>query len=325
MDEDHQLPTPHNNFFQFALSNLKAARSLIETQLPADVLAELNLETLRLESGSFVDPALRSRQSDMLYSAELVSGLSNEAESVPDRVLLYFLVEHKSEPDSQTVLQLLSYIVRIWERLLRDGLSLSPVIPLVVYHGNRAWTVARDLDDLVPASKAVRGFQVRFGCPILDLSQRSNDEIGGDSLLQVTLRMLKYGRDRQLQAELFSILQILRSVGEGFPIQQWLDAIQVYAMSANNDLTSEELKQTLASVFPTQFYPGSIADRLLEEGREEGREEGLEKGKLAGKIQMLQELLGDPISTDAELISSGQEALEAKAQALQDRVRRQDM
>ena len=127
-------------------------------------------------------------------------------------------------------------------------------------------------------------------------------------------------RDQQLQAELFSILQILRSVGDGFPIRQWLDAIQVYAMSANNDLTSEELKQTLASVFPTQFYPGSIADRLLEEGREEG----LEKGKLTGKIQMLQELLGDPISTDAELISLGRDALDAKLQALQARVRNHD-
>ena len=128
------------------------------------------------------------------------------------------------------------------------------------------------------------------------------------------------GRDQQLQAELFSILQILRSVGDGFPIRQWLDAIQVYAMSANNDLTSEELKQTLASVFPTQFYPGSIADRLLEEGREEG----LEKGKLTGKIQVLQELLGDPISTDAELISLGRDALDAKLQALQARVRNHD-
>ncbi|QDV85033.1 hypothetical protein TBK1r_39870 [Stieleria magnilauensis] len=95
-------------------------------------------------------------------------------------------------------------------------------------------------------------------------------------------------------------------------------------MSANNDLTSEELKQTLASVFPTQFYPGSIADRLLEEGREEGREEGIEKGKLTGKIQVLQEFLGDPISTDAELISLGRGALDAKLQALQAHVRNHD-
>ncbi len=52
-------------------------------------------------------------------------------------------------------------------------------------------------------------------------------------------------------------------------------------------------KQTLKSVFPTQFEPGSLADRLLIQGREEG--------KLAGKIQTFQELLlGEPVSTDDE-------------------------
>jgi hypothetical protein len=44
-----QLPTPHNNFFQFALSQLPNARNLIETQLSEAALAELDLESLRLK------------------------------------------------------------------------------------------------------------------------------------------------------------------------------------------------------------------------------------------------------------------------------------
>ncbi len=328
MDQDHNLPTPHNNFFQFALSNLTTARSLLETQLPAEVIAEIDLDTLRVENGTFVDPALRGRQSDMLYSAEFATRLVYPPTFPPERVLLYFLVEHKSEPDSKTVLQLLSYIVRLWEQLIRDGQSIAPVIPLVVYHGKREWTVARNLDDLIPAPQAVREFQIRFGFPILDLSTRSNDEIGGDSLLQVTLRMLKYARDQQFQSELLSVLWILKRVGEGTPIEQWLEAIQVYAMAANNDLTPEEMKQTLASVFPTQFYPGSMADRLLEEGREEGLakgiEKGIEKGKLTGKIQMLQELLGERISTDQELAVRNEGALADLLESLQLRIRRRD-
>ena len=328
MDQDHNLPTPHNNFFQFALSNLRAARSLIETQLPPDVLAEINLETLRVETGAFVDSALREKQSDLLYSVELAKGLRDKTNSAPDRALLYLLVEHKSEPDPKTVLQLLSYIIRLWEQRFRDGEKLVPVIPLVVYHGDREWTVARSLDELVPATNAIREFQVRFGFPILDLTQRGNQEIQGDSLLQVTLRMLKYGRDQRLRSELFAVLQILREVGASFPIDQWLDAIQVYAMAANKDLTSEEMKQTLASVFPTQFYPGSMADRLLEEGlekgREEGREEGLAKGKLTGTVQTLQGILGDTIASDAELLGLDRETLNAQVELLQSRIRNRD-
>lgn len=45
------LPTPHNNFFHFALSHLPNAMSLIETQLSAAALAELDLDTLQPEDG----------------------------------------------------------------------------------------------------------------------------------------------------------------------------------------------------------------------------------------------------------------------------------
>jgi len=49
-------------------------------------------------------------------------------------------------------------------------------------------------------------------------------------------------------------------------------------MSVNKSMNESEYKQTLKSVFPTQFEPGSLADRLLTRGREEGRVEGLERG-----------------------------------------------
>ena len=44
--EKPNLPSPHSNYFHFALSHLPNARSLIESQLPAAALRELKLETL---------------------------------------------------------------------------------------------------------------------------------------------------------------------------------------------------------------------------------------------------------------------------------------
>ncbi len=53
------------------------------------------------------------------------------------------------------------------------------------------------------------------------------------------------------------------------------------------------------SVWPTQIGPGSLADRLLKQGREEGHR----LGKLAGSIQTLEELLQIPVASDTELLS----------------------
>ena len=67
------LPTPHNNFFHVALSHLPNARSLIQTQPDAKAAQELKPDTLRLETGSFIDPDLRERFSDLLFSVDLAN------------------------------------------------------------------------------------------------------------------------------------------------------------------------------------------------------------------------------------------------------------
>jgi hypothetical protein len=58
-----------------------------------------------------------------------------------------------------------------------------------------------------------------------------------------------------------------------------------------------------------------------EEGREEGEQLGLAKGKLAGKIQMLQDLLGEPNTTDAALQSQELDSLTTQLATLQQRLR----
>jgi predicted transposase YdaD len=92
-------------------------------------------------------------------------------------------------------------------------------------------------------------------------------------------------------------------------------------MSVNKDMNEAEYKQTLKSVFPTQFEPGSLADRLLSQGREEGREEGLERGKMAGKIQLIQELLGEEVAPDDKLRDLDEIALANLLVELQQRLR----
>jgi len=111
-------------------------------------------------------------------------------------------------------------------------------------------------------------------------------------------------------------------------LEQWLQAIGSYIMAVNKNIDSQQYKQTLQSVFPTQFEPGSLADRLLtqgrQEGRQEGRTEGLEKGKLAGRFQTLQELLGDVVMNDQELEALELQELNTLASELRQRLRSRD-
>ncbi len=58
-----------------------------------------------------------------------------------------------------------------------------------------------------------------------------------------------------------------------------------------------------------------------EEGLEKGREQGREQGKLAGSVQTLQELLGEEISADKELLGMNFDSLATLIQQLQQKLR----
>ena len=317
-----QLPSPHNNFFHFALSHLPNARGLIETQLSRQALALLNLDTLRLRPGSFVDADLREKFSDLLFSVELND---QPASGRHDEALVYFLFEHKSQSEPLTVLQLLSYIVRIWEQRIRDDLPLCPVVPLLVYHGESGWTAAKSLSELLSAPSGLAEYQVHFRPPLLDLSQLADEEIQGEPVLRNTLRLLKYSRSKQLVDKLSEILQLISGSLPQGSLEDWIQAIGVYVMTVNKNIDQEQYKQTLASILPTQFEPGSLADRLLIQGRQEGRQEGerlgLEKGKITGKIQILEELLGYAITPDAALQAMDVASLTTRLAELQQKLR----
>ncbi len=182
--------------------------------------------------------------------------------------------------------------------------------------------------ELVRAPKGLADYQINFEFLLLDLSRLSDDEISGGPVLRSTLRLLKYSRSMYLAGKLGEILELLASSLPVGRLTGWIQAIGVYVMSVNKNIDSQQYKQTLKSVFPTQFEPGSLADRLLiqgrEEGMEKGREEGREEGKLAGKIQTLQELLGDPVTSDDVLLSRDRNALTTDLTSLQSRLRQRD-
>lgn len=311
------LPTPHNNFFTFALSQTEVARGLLRHHLNSEMLKLLRLDTLALESGDFIDPDLREKFSDLLFSVELNAGESERRQ----KAFVCFLFEHKSEQSDETVAQVLGYVVRLWERRLRDRLPLGPIIPIVVYHGEVAWTSITRFEQLVPFPVEFSEIQVRFGFSVLDLSQVSIEEIASNPLLQVTWSLLKYGRSPDLIAYLRSILQLLANAIDGPLVGQWLQAIGVYVMAVNKEIDQDKLSSIVRQVFPTQIEPDSLADRLLREGREEGREEGCAVGKIYGKIQIIQELLGDDVSVDEQLEPLNEEELSKMLEDLRSRLR----
>jgi predicted transposase YdaD len=310
MDQS-KLPTPHNNFFQYAFSHPAAARNLIELHLPADLVQILDLDSLELQKDSFVDDELRDTYSDMLYSIRLSGQDLSGQDGEPVEGQVYILLEHKSQSDPMTCFQLLRYIVRIWEQRLRKGQALCPVFPLVLYHGQEAWSAPVSLEELIGGPSILFEQGVRMAYPVVDIGQIPDELLATDPFLQSVLGLLKYSRTRNFRDKLESILRCLLEIGTAELQTEHLDAVLVYITTVTPSIPMETLAMTIQKIFPTQIEPGSIADEYMKKGRlegiQEGRQEGRQEGKQEGKqeglmegqiqlIQTLQEILGLPLS-----------------------------
>lgn len=307
-----QLSNPHDSFFRFAMSHIHCVRALIALHMDRQTLELLDLESLKLETDSFVDANLSKRFSDLVFSVQLhppsiIDGqryIGDELKT--NEAIVCFLFEHKSEYDKNTAIQLLGYVLRICEKRLRDGLPLIPIIPLVIYHGTGPWSAPRCFSQLISGPECLSRHMPEFCYPLLDLSQLDERNLGGESVLKSVLLLLKYSRDVMLIRHLSMIFAgfaaaLNMAILDQHQLKQWLSATERYVMATNSNIDEQQYKQTLASVFPTQFEPGSVVDRVLTEGIEKGLEKGRQQGHLVCKIQLTQTMLGEPESSEKEL------------------------
>ena len=96
-----ETATPHDAVFKTFLSCADTARDFIRLHLPTQLLQLCKLETLRLESGSYIEDDLRPYYSDVIYSLQTTTG----------RGYIHVLIEHQSTPDKHMAFRLLRYAV----------------------------------------------------------------------------------------------------------------------------------------------------------------------------------------------------------------------
>ncbi|MBN1463406.1 MAG: Rpn family recombination-promoting nuclease/putative transposase [Paludibacteraceae bacterium] len=120
----------HDIFFKSLFSVKENLADLLQGSLPQEVLREIKLETLEYDPTEYIDQELAPYFKDI--SCNIMYGDTN--------VKISLLYEHKSYPDKNIHLQLLRYILNVWENQSDNKQELTPVITMVFYHGKRKWS-----------------------------------------------------------------------------------------------------------------------------------------------------------------------------------------
>lgn len=273
-----EVVNPHDKFFKEALTQPDAARTFLRDYLPAEVAALLDLTHLHLVKDSFVDETLQEQFSDLLFEVGLRTG---------GNAYVCVLFEHKSYVAPLVALQVLRYMVRVWDYGLRQRTRLWPVIPVVIYHGEARWTVAANFQALFELPEALTPYVPEFRYLLRDLSAYSDEEIKQTAELGIGLLVLKHIFLPDLRARLPEVMALWYTIQHQEYALGYLEAVLRYVTSAAEGIRVEDVWMALEQAAPDGgVVMGTIAQEWIrlgeERGEQRGEQRGLRQGLLSG-------------------------------------------
>jgi len=273
--------SPHDRLFKLVYGRPAQAAAYFRRFLPAEVAARLDLDRLERSDASFVDDTLKARHADLLFTAPLrvppgpdPDDADADADATPRQALLYLLFEHQSTVDPTMPFRFLRYMVRIWERWLSehpDATHLPPIIPLVLYQGERPWRSARLFPEMVPDAtgelgRFVPSFEV-LHTALRDLTESELDAIR-DGVTRLLLLIFRHGRD----ADLLIHLPMWSSELLEAQLLQLLGGFLEYLLSVHDALDLQALGSTLRETLNphAESTAMTVAEKLIEQGLKRG-------------------------------------------------------
>ncbi len=276
-----KIHNPHDLFFQESWTNVSLVRSFLEEYLPPGIRSLICLDSLTICKDSFIEPDMREYYSDMLYQVRLEEYNG----------FLYFLFEHKSHPEKRIFLQLLRYMLSIWDLFLKQSddpaktMKLPIVIPLVVYHGKLSWNMPeRFFQCFQGVSPDTMECIPDFRYLLHDLSRYTDDEIKGEVMTQITLRILKHAYDDNLLEKLPAIAKLFRELARKDTGLQYFETLLKYILNLGSlhSVSLAEIKSVFSDSLSKQ--QGELIMTIAEQLRQEGQMTGIEIGRKEGRI-----------------------------------------
>ncbi len=261
--------SPHDEFFKEIFGDLDRARDFLRDTLPPDVRELLDLSQISRESESFLSDALSETYADLVFSCPLAGS----------RAYVAILLEHKSWAPKHPHLQLLSYMLGIWQRAEAAGQSLPAVIPIVLYQGQEAWTVRSLSQSIASFPERLRPFLPDFQFLLIDLARTSAEELRahyGNRSVVVSMELMKAIFTR---GEVESLMERL-TPADG-PVDhelalRFLRVVLRYIFKRSDTTIRDALALNLHPEMREQVM--TLEEQILTRGRQEGRQEGLEAG-----------------------------------------------
>ncbi|WP_410677985.1 Rpn family recombination-promoting nuclease/putative transposase [Citrobacter europaeus] len=266
--------TPHDAVFKKIMSYPEMARDILDIHLPPALREICDLQTLKLEPGSFIEQDLRAYYSDVLWSLKTREGQG----------YIYCVIEHQSTAVQHMAFRLMRYAIAAMQHHLDAGNKTLPlVVPMLFYHGQQSpypWSL-NWLDEFDCPQLARQLYSEAF--PLVDITVIPDDEIAQHRRVALLELMQKHIRDRDLMGLVDRLASLLvTSTANDSQLQTLFNYLLRYGDASHVSGFIHEVAERSPH---NKERLMTIAERLKQEGHHNGLQQGIEQGIQQGLAQ----------------------------------------
>ena len=259
----------HDIYFKQLFSRTALVASFCASYLPRSIVRSLRLNASELTPvpTEFLDRQFRERRADLAYRIPRADG---------SQLYIYLLLEHKSSQDPMTPVQIMRYCTGIWEAELAEGKRrLTPILPVVVYHGQEPWRTVTDLAGMFDVMAAMHAFLPRLRYHLVPLSPQDRAPSRGIISLRVGLEVLQAIFRSDFELRLAAAIARLAALRDVDLIVEDVAPILIYATRVHTDLTVRRFEELVDTALPD--LGGDVMDMIFQPIFDEGLQEGLQE------------------------------------------------
>jgi len=256
----------------------------------------IDFTRMRAERADFIARDFRHVEADLVLRAPARVGREGRRREV----LIYVLIEHQSQPDRLMPFRLLDYVTQVYKTQIRDWsrehgtlttFQFHPVLPLVLYTGDRPWSDVGNLASVMHLGEQFAEVTPRLTPLFVNLPAISDELLrtGGGAFGAV----LRLYRDRDAEPDTFRdrLAEVIREI-ESLPDAErlrWLELLSylnALVYHVRDKAERPKLHQIVESSVATDEERRSLMQARIT-GPDEAREEG---ALLHGRSTLLRQL-----------------------------------
>ena len=289
----------HDSSSKLIFGNAELCSQFLRNYMDIPLLKNIRAEDIEDVTERYIPMFTEERNSDTVKRIRI---------SEKDTLFFVTLIEHKTKVDYNVSMQLLRYMVYIWEDYEKEmekkkkGISKTknfrypPILPIVYYEGSGKWTAPCNIMDRIYFDEAFEPFTPKFFYKLVQLNAYSVGELVEKkdelSLLMLINRLQSIAAFRELNLP----KDYLKNLSEN-STDELLDIIArvTASMLRHLHLPEEEVSEftdqvkerDMAVLF--EYFEDVDLPAERKKAREAGRAEGLAEGLAEGRAEGLAE------------------------------------